>query len=120
MVFSFHLYQIAIVALAAFMISQGGGQYLRHERGQTFFKFSIRLVVWGGMAAIALFPTLSNNLAELIGIEGNINAIIMIGFVLVFLMIFKLLSATERLEEQVTSLTRKETLENLDDKKHME
>ncbi len=110
---SLHFYQIIIVGLAGFMIWQGGAQYFRQEGGQTFFKFSIRLIVWGGMAAIALFPTLSNDLATLIGIEGNINAVIMVGFILVFLMIFKLLSAIERVETQVTSLTRKETLERL-------
>lgn len=110
---SFHFYQIAILALAGFMIWQGGAKYFRHEGGQTFFKFSIRILVWGGMSAVAIFPKLSNNLAHVIGIEGNINAVIMVGFVLVFLMIFKLLSAIEHLEEQITTLTRKESLDQL-------
>ncbi len=113
---SLHFYQIIIVGLAGFMIWQGGVQYFRQEGGQTFFKFSIRLIVWGGMAAIALFPTLSNDLATLIGIEGNINAVIMVGFILVFLMIFKLLSAIERVERQITSLTRREALDGIDKK----
>lgn len=108
-----HLYQIAIFALAAFMIWQGGSRFFRREGGQTLFKFSVRVIVWGGMAVIAIFPKLSNNLAEFIGIEGNINAVIMVGFILVFLMIFKLLSAIERVEEQVTSLTRKDSLKEL-------
>lgn len=110
---SLHFYQIVILALSGFMIWQGGIKYFRHEGGQTLFKFSIRIAVWGGMTTIAIFPNLSNDLAEFIGIEGNLNAVIMVGFVLTFLMIFKLLSAIERLEEQITSLTRKETLENL-------
>lgn len=110
---SLHFYQLVILGLTAFMIWQGGSQYLRKEGGQTFFKFSVRLIVWGGMAAIAVFPTLSNDLAGFIGIEGNVNAVIMVGFILVFLMIFKLLSAIERIETQVTSLTRKETLQHL-------
>ena len=110
---SFHFYQIAISLLAASMIWQGGMRYFRHEKGQTLFKFSIRIVVWGGMSAVAIFPKLSNNLAHIIGIEGNINPVIMVGFVLIFLMIFKLLSAIERLEEQITTLTRKESLTQL-------
>lgn len=108
-----HFYQAVIVGIALFMIWQGGTQYFRQEGGQTFFKFSIRLVVWGGMATIALFPTLSNDLAAFIGIEGNVNAVIMVGFILVFLMIFKLLSAIERVEDQITFLTRKETLNEI-------
>lgn len=110
---SLHFYQVAISLLAASMIWQGGMRYFRHEKGQTLFKFSIRIIVWGGMSAVAIFPKLSNNLAHVIGIEGNINAVIMVGFVLVFLMIFKLLSAIERLEEQITTLTRKESLDQL-------
>lgn len=108
-----HFYQAVIVGIALFMIWQGGTQYLHQEGGQTFFKFSVRLVVWGGMATIALFPTLSNDLAAFIGIEGNVNAVIMVGFILVFLMIFKLLSAIERVEDQITFLTRKETLNEI-------
>lgn len=110
---SLHFYQVAISLLAASMIWQGGMRYFRHEKGQTLFKFSIRIIVWGGMSAVAIFPKLSNNLAHVIGIEGNINAVIMVGFVLVFLMIFKLLSAIEHLEEQITTLTRKESLDQL-------
>lgn len=104
------LYQIIILGLAVFMIYQGGKKYVKHEGGQTFTKFAVRVIVWGGMAAIAVYPGLSNQLASSIGIEGNINAVILVGFILVFLMIFKLLSAIEGLEQQITSLTRKEAL----------
>ena len=104
------LYQIVILVLVGFMIWQGGKKYLKHEGGQTFLKFLVRVIVWGRMAAIAIYPDLSNQVAHYIGIEGNINAVILVGFILVFLMIFKLLSAIESLEQQITSLTRKETL----------
>ncbi|MGB2791675.1 MAG: DUF2304 domain-containing protein [Candidatus Moraniibacteriota bacterium] len=116
-IFSIHFYQAAIFALSAFMIWQGGKQYFRREGGQTLFKFSVRVIVWGGMSVIAIFPKLSNDLAQFIGIEGNINAVIMVGFVLVFLMIFKLLSAIETLERQITILTRKDALTEINLKK---
>lgn len=107
---SFALYQIIIAALAALMIGQGIKNFLRRENGQTFIKLAVRIIVWGGMAAIAIWPNLSNDVASWIGISGNVNAVILVGFIFVFLMIFKLLSAIERLEQQITSLTRKETL----------
>lgn len=107
---SLQLYQAVILALAAFMIFQGGKKYLTHEDSQTFLKFAVRVIVWGGMAAIAVYPNLSNQVAGFIGIEGNINAVILVGFILVFLMIFKILSAVETLEQQITSLTRKKAL----------
>jgi hypothetical protein len=114
---SFALYQIVVAVLAFFMIGQGVRSFFKHESGQTFIKLAVRVIVWGGMAAIAIYPNLSNQVASYIGIAGNINAVILVGFILVFLMIFKLLSAIEHLEQQVTTLTRQKTLENLETEK---
>ena len=106
-----HFYQIVILILASVMIYQGMSNFFRGKDHQTVLKLSVRLVVWGGMATIALFPNFSNLLANLIGIEGNINAVILTGFILVFLMVFKLLSAIERLEQQVTILNRTDAID---------
>lgn len=104
------LYQIIIVALAVLMVSKGFQNYLSKEKGQTFLKLLVRIIIWGGMAFVVLFPKVTNFFAKLIGIEGNLNAVILTGFLLIFLMIFKLLSAIEKLEQQITLLTRKEAL----------
>lgn len=112
------LYQIIIVLFAVVMISKGIQNYLSGSGGQTFLKLLVRIIVWGGMAIVVAFPKITNIVAEIIGIEGNINAVILGGFLLVFLMIFKLLSAIERLEQQLTSLTRQKTLEDLDKQDH--
>lgn len=116
-IITLHPYQIGILALAGFMIWQGGKKYLKHEGGQTFIKFIIRVVVWGGMASIATFPHVSNDVADFIGIEGNINAVILVGFILVFLMVFKLLSAIETLEQQISILVREHAIMNLNKEK---
>lgn len=113
---SLHLYQIAIILIASVMIFQGGKNFVRRKKGQTFLKLLIRVIVWGGMAVVAVYPSLTNDIAELIGMQGNINAVILTGFILVFLMIFKLLSAIERLEQQMTEVTRKESLQELREK----
>lgn len=110
---SLQLYQIVILILAAFMLYQGFSDYTKGKNHQTILKLGVRIVVWGGMAIIVLFPNFSNVLAELIGIEGNVNAVILTGFILVFLMIFKLLSAIERLEQQMTLFTRKDALKDI-------
>lgn len=109
-----YIYQILVTAISLIMIFQGVKNYARGKSGQTFLKLFIRLIVWGGMAVIAIFPQATNILASLIGLEGNINAVILIGFIFVFIMIFKLLSAIERLEQQLSILTRKETLMDLE------
>jgi len=110
---TFHLYQIAITLVAAFMIFQGVSRYLKDHGGQTFMKLFVRLTVWGGMAVIALFPNFTNFFAGLIGMQGNVNAVILTAFLLIFLMIFKLLSAIERLEQNISELTRKESLKEI-------
>lgn len=113
---SIHLYQIVVSIIALVMIYQGIIKYAKGKTGQTFLKLLVRIMVWGGMALIALFPEFTVTLAKIVGLEGNINAVILTGFILIFLIIFKLLSAIERLEQQISEVTRKESLENLDKK----
>lgn len=110
----FHLYQIVITIVAIFMIYQGAANFIKGKNNPTFLKLAVRLIVWGGMAAVALYPDVTVFLARIIGIEGNLNAVILTGFILVFLMIFKLLSAIERVESQISDLTRKDALKNLE------
>lgn len=112
----FHLYQLVISGIALLMIMQGGIKYFTHAENQSFLKFFVRLVVWGGMATVALFPQITNTLASFIGLQGNINAVIMTGFLLVFLMIFKILSVVERIEHDISILTREDAIKNLRNK----
>lgn len=114
---SFALYQIVIVVLALIMIGQGIKNFFKNESGQTFLKFAVRILVWGGMAVVVAFPGVSNAVAHTIGIQDNINAVILTGFLLVFLMIFKLLSAIERLEQQISIVTRNRALSDIQKEK---
>jgi hypothetical protein len=112
-----HLYQIVILIIAGVMIYQGVNNFLKGKDNQTILKVTIRIIIWGGMATIVLFPNFSNVLAGIIGIEGNINAVILAGFLLVFLMIFKLLSAIEHLEQQITTVTRDNAIKEIPENK---
>lgn len=107
------IYQIVISIISVIMIYQGIAKYVKGETNQTFLKVLLRIVVWGGMALIALFPSLTNILANAIGMVGNINAVILTGFILIFLMMFKLLSAIEKLEQGLSEVTRKEALKEI-------
>ena len=112
-----HFYQIAVVLISGVMIFFGIEKFLKRQVTQSFLKLSVRLAVWGGMAAVALFPEATDYIAQFIGLEGNINAIILIGFLLIFLLIFKILSVVERLEQDISTLTRKDALKELKKKK---
>jgi len=113
---SLHLYQLVILAVAFFMLYQGITNYFKHQSGQSFLKFATRIIVWGGMALVVAFPDISNMIAGVIGIQGNINAVILTGFLLVFLMMFKLLSAIERLEQDLSMVTRNQALSDIEKK----
>jgi len=105
-----HLYQIVVVAISSVMLVQGIKEFSKRETGQTVLKLLVRLIVWGGMAIIAIYPNFTYQISKIIGIEDNINAVILTGFLFVFLIIFKLLSAIEKLEQNISEIARKESL----------
>ena len=100
------LYQIVIGIIAIFMIHQGGKIIFAEEITKPSSNFRSGSSSGGGMTAIVIFPNLTNLTAEIIGIQDNVNAAILAGFILVFLMVFKL-SAIERLEQQISILDKK-------------
>lgn len=99
--------------VSTIMIYQGIINFIKGKTNQTLLKLFMRLFVWGGMALIAIFPGFTNTLAAIIGLEGNINAVILTGFILIFLIIFKLISAIERLEQQLSEVVRKDSLKKI-------
>jgi hypothetical protein len=111
-----HFYQVVVVAISSIMLFQGIKEFVKREAGQTLLKLLVRLVVWGGMALVAVYPDFTYYLSKLIGIEDNITAVIVTGFLFVFLIIFKLLSAIEKMEQNISELTRRESLKEAYDR----
>ena len=107
-----HLYQVVVVGISSVMIFHGIRQFVKREAGQTPLKLFVRLSVWGGMGLVATYPDFTYSLSKIIGIEDNINAVILTGFLFVFLIIFKLLSAIEKIEQNISELTRRESLDS--------
>lgn len=105
-----HLYQVVMVAISSVMLYLGIKEFASRETGQTLLKLFVRLTVWGGMALIAVYPDFTLIIANVMGVVDNFNAVVMMGFLMVFLLIFKLLSAIEKIEQNISELTRKEAL----------
>lgn len=110
------MYQFVVIAIAAVEIYFGLAKYIKRAAGQTLLKLAVRMAVWGGMGLVALYPRLTDELAQTVGIEGNVNAVILVGFLLVFLIIFKILAVVERIEQDISVLTRKDALKELERK----
>ena len=108
------LYQIGVRVLSAFMLFLSIRGFVIREPGQTLFKFLVRLTVWGGLGVVAIYPNLTRVIAQIMGIEDNMYAVVLIGYIFTFLIIFKLLSAIEKIEQNVSELTRKIALKDLD------
>ncbi len=105
-----HLYQVVVVAISSVMLYLGIKEFVNREAGQTLLKLAVRLTVWGGMGLIAIYPDFTLIIARIMGVVDNFNAVVLMGFLLVFLLIFKLLSAIEKVEQNISELTRKEAL----------
>ena len=96
-----NLYQIIIVTISSVMLFQGIKEFVKRESGQTFLKFMVRVVVWGGMAIIAVYPNSMAFVSRILGFKENMNAVVIIGFLLIFIIIFRLLRAIERIEQNI-------------------
>ncbi|RWX43759.1 hypothetical protein VU01_12193 [Candidatus Electrothrix marina] len=105
-----HLYQVIVVGISSVMLYLGIKEFINRETGQTLLKLCVRLAVWGGMALIAIYPDFTLIIARIMGVVDNFNAVVLMGFLMVFLMLFKLLSAIEKIEQNVSEITRKEAL----------
>lgn len=105
-----HLYQVVMVAISSVMLYLGVKEFANRETGQTLLKLAVRVTVWGGMTMIAIYPDATVLIARVLGVVDNFNAVVMMGFLLVFMLIFKLLSAIEKVEQNISELTRKEAL----------
>jgi len=79
-------------------------RFIRKEQGQSTFKLIATIFIWGGISYAAFFK---------LGSENNLNTFIFIGFVVVFFILFRLLSILEKNERLLTEIIRKEALKDL-------
>jgi len=76
-------------------------RFIRKEQNQSVFKLVATIFIWGGISYIALFPI------------HNSNTLIFFGFIVVFFILFRLLSILEKNERLLTEIIRKEALKDL-------
>ncbi|MFA6383717.1 MAG: DUF2304 domain-containing protein [Parcubacteria group bacterium] len=110
------IYQIILGLIAFVFIVNGSFKFFKRAQGQTFFKFAVTIVIWASIFAFAIFPNISHMISEKIGLGENLNTLIFIGFVVIFLILFKMLSIIERAERNISEIVRKEALSKLEKK----
>ena len=108
------LLKIIIFLLAVFFIFEAFKKYIRKQKGQTFLKFFIQLTVWLSVAVLIIYPRLAQVISQKLGFGDNLNTLIFLGFILIFLILFKIISLIERLEQNISEIVRKEALEKIE------
>jgi hypothetical protein len=107
------LIQILLVAISSYYIVNRVTRFLKKERTQTGFKLVTTLLVWGGVLVTSLFPGQIHDLSRTLGFGENLNTLIFFGFVVIFALLFKMLSSIENLERSLTDIVRREALKDL-------
>lgn len=107
------LIQIILSILAIFMLWSSLGKFLRQERSQTLFKLLASVLIWGSILTFSIFPALSHTITHYLGFGDNLNTLIFFGFIVIFLILTKIISAIERIESSISEIVRKEALSKM-------
>lgn len=103
--FKLEIYQWLVPLISILFIVRTVLQYQAKRR--TLRGLIIWVGFWVSLAIFALIPNaVSRELAQVLGIKDNVNAIIFIGLGILFFLIFSLSSTVDRLERQLTELVR--------------
>ncbi len=111
---SLTFFQIILITISISFLFSGLWKFIRREQNQTLLKVVYTTLIWGSILFLSIFPDYLRVLSARFGLGENLNTMIFIGFVLVFIAIFKLLNSIERLEQTISELVRKDALSDLD------
>lgn len=106
------LIQIILVFVSTAYVVDRAGRFIRKERSQSIFKLLLTIWVWSSILLISLFPKLAYDISDAIGMGKNLDSLIFMGFIVVFILIYKLLSIIENVEKTVTDIIRKQAIES--------
>ena len=107
------IFQLLLAAIALAYIVAGAIRFFGRAYHQTLFRFLMGTALWSTVLVFSLFPDVSHFVSVKLGFGENLYTLIFIGFVLVFIALFKLLAAVERLEQSITGIVRNEALSRL-------
>lgn len=116
MIFGISVIRWALIFLSSYMIGKGITRFIKKETSQSFFKTTSTIIIWGVILTISLFPDFAYFVSRKLGMGSNLNTLIFFGFVVVFMILFRILSIIEVLERQITTLTREIALRDKDKK----
>lgn len=100
------IYQWLAPLIGLYFIYRTISQYIKKKR--TIVAAVVWVLFWVSIITLAIIPNqVTNKIASILGFKSNVTAIIFVAIGLLFLFIFYLSSAIEKLENQLTELVRK-------------
>lgn len=108
------LLKCVLVVISLYFITTRIIRYRKNERGQTFFKLIVTLVLWGSILIITVTPPLARTISQTFGFGENLNTLIFIGFVLSFALNFRLLRSIEAIESNISDMVSKIAANNVE------
>lgn len=107
------LARIVLITISFLIIINQLIRFYKKEKGQTYFKLISTLFIWISILLISALPNIASFVSSKLGFGDNLNTLIFIGFIVVFLLVFKLLDIIERLERNITEIVRKQALKEI-------
>lgn len=111
-------FQLAIAIISLLFIFNKIRNFLKKEKSQTLLKLIFTLFIWGSIFVFSIFPNSTHILSEKLGLGENLNTLIFIGFLITYMVIFKIINIIERIERNISEIVRKEALSKLNNKKN--
>ncbi len=107
--------QILITLFALFAVSRS---YLRFRRNtESMWEFLLWIVVWGSIVVVVFVPEITQIPANILGIGRGIDVVVYLSIVFLFYSIYRTYAKIEKVEQDITSLTRELALKEKDKKK---
>jgi len=106
MIFGISIIRWILIGLALFFIVDRFLRFIKKETGQSFYKLFSTLLIWGAVLIISIFPDFAYFISSKLGMGKNLNTLIFFGFVVVFMILFRILAAIEKIEKEITKIVR--------------
>ena len=109
------LIQILILVFAVFAITRTVLQFKRGALTIAWLLFWI--LFWIAAGTVALLPQTADTLARIVGVGRGADVIVYLSLIAVFYLVFRVYVYIDHLENEITRLVRKLSLDEIDDKK---
>jgi len=95
------------ILISIFIMFAASRVYLRYKDGAVGkFGITFWLILWIGVGFFTWWPKLSDKIANSVGVERGIDALIYISIVALFYAVFRIYIKLEFIERELTSLVR--------------